>query len=108
MSTITETPPKRAEWHSRSAGDVTAELGVDSSVGLDGAEVLRRQLEYGPNELPKEPPPSVWVIARGQLSNPMNIMLLITAVASFAIGQVPTGLFVLGLVTFNVVMASAQ
>jgi Ca2+-transporting ATPase len=38
----------------------------------------------------------------------MNIMLLIVAVASFAIGQVPTGIFVLGLVTFNVVMASAQ
>ncbi len=48
------------------------------------------------------------MIARGQLSNPMNIMLLITAAASFVIGQIPTGLFVLGLVTFNVVMASSQ
>src|SRR5579863_5239061 len=108
MSTITETPPKRAEWHSRTAGEIAAEFEVDSATGLDGAEVLRRQMEYGPNELPKEPPPSAWVIARGQLSNPMNIMLLITAAASFAIGQIPTGLFVLGLVMFNVVMASAQ
>ncbi len=108
MSTITETPPKRAEWHSRTADDIAAELGVDHGVGLDAAEVERRLTEYGPNELPKEPPPSTWVIARGQLSNPMNIMLLITAAASFAIGQIPTGLFVLGLVTFNVVMASAQ
>ena len=55
-----------------------------------------------------EPPPSVWVVARGQLANPMNIMLLIVGVASFAIGQVATGVVVLGLVTFNVVMGSAQ
>jgi Ca2+-transporting ATPase len=38
----------------------------------------------------------------------MNIMLLIVSVASFAIGQVGTGVFVLGLVTFNVVMGSNQ
>ncbi len=50
----------------------------------------------------------MWEVARGQLSNPMNIMLLIVAVASFVVGQVPTGIFVLGLVTFNVVMGSAQ
>ena len=47
-----------------------------------------RLAEYGPNQLAVEPPPSLWVVARGQLSNPMNIMLVIVAVASFAIGQV--------------------
>jgi Ca2+-transporting ATPase len=44
----------------------------------------------------------------GQLSDPMNIMLLIVCVASFAIAQVATGVVVLGLVTFNVVMGSSQ
>ena len=47
-------------------------------------------------------------MARGQLTNPMNIVLLIVSVASFAIGQVPTGIFVLGLLTLNVEMASHQ
>ena len=107
MTTIEQTTPK-AVWHNRSAVDVTAELGVDPDHGLDGGEVERRLSQYGPNELPTEPPPSVWEVARGQLSNPMNIMLLIVAVASFVVGQVPTGIFVLGLVTFNVVMGSAQ
>jgi Ca2+-transporting ATPase len=101
------TPPK-ATWHARTAEDVAAELAVDPDQGLEAGEVERRLSEYGPNELPKEPPPSTWEVAKGQLSNPMNIMLLIVAVASFAIGQIPTGVFVLGLVTFNVVMASAQ
>ena len=45
---------------------------------------------------------------RGQLANPMNIMLLIVGVASFFIGQVATGLVVTALVTFNVLMATNQ
>jgi len=35
-------------------------------------------------------------------------MLMIVAVLCFIVGQIPTGIFVLGLVTFNVVMASNQ
>jgi Ca2+-transporting ATPase len=106
--TVTEPKTTATLWHSLSAPEVVAGLGVYPDLGLDAGEVERRLREYGPNELPKEPPPSVWVVARGQLSNPMNIMLLIVSVASFAIGQIPTGVFVLGLVTFNVVMASNQ
>ena len=52
-------------------------MGVDADTGLTVAEVERRLAEYGPNELPTEPPPSIWVVAREQLVNPMNIMLLI-------------------------------
>jgi P-type Ca2+ transporter type 2C len=96
------------KWHSLAAADVATRMEVDPARGLDDGDVERRLAEFGRNELPTEPPPSRWVIARGQLSNPMNIMLLITAVASFTIGQVPTGLFVFGLVTFNVVMGSNQ
>jgi Ca2+-transporting ATPase len=49
----------------------------------------------------------MWVVARGQLVNPMNIMLLVVA-AAFAIVQIATAVVVLGLVTFNVVMGSLQ
>ena len=107
MSVTTETKPDVA-WHGLAATDAASQLGVDPDRGLGSEDVERRLEQYGPNELPKEPPPSVWEVARGQLANPMNIMLLIVAVASFVVGQVPTGIFVLGLVTFNVVMGSAQ
>ena len=76
--------------------------------GLTVAEVDRRLAEYGPNELPTEPPPSMWAVARGQLVNPMNIMLLFVVAASFAIVQIATALVVLGLVLFNVVMGTNQ
>jgi P-type Ca2+ transporter type 2C len=103
LESKTETP-----WFSQSAEDAAGALDVDPDRGLDADEVERRVSRYGANELPKEPPPSVWQVARGQLLNPMNIMLLIVAVASLVIGQYPTGVFVLGLVIFNVVMGSNQ
>jgi len=95
-------------WYALSAQDVTTQMGVDADAGLTVAEVERRLAEYGPNELPTEPPPSMWVVAREQLMNPMNIMLLIVVAASFAIVQIATALVVLGLVLFNVVMGSNQ
>ncbi len=107
-ATATKQPGDGAAWYALSVQDVTARMGVDPDDGLDGGEAERRLGEYGPNELPAEPPPSMWAVARGQLVNPMNIMLLMVVAASFAIVQIATALVVLALVTFNVVMGSVQ
>jgi P-type Ca2+ transporter type 2C len=107
-ATTIKQPGGDVAWYALSAQDVTAQLGVDADEGLTAAEVERRLGEYGPNELATEPPPSVWVVARGQLVNPMNIMLLLVVAASFAIVQIATAVVVLGLVTFNVVMGTNQ
>jgi Ca2+-transporting ATPase len=95
-------------WYALSVQDVTAQMNVDADTGLTVTEVERRQAEYGPNELATEPPPSIWVVGREQLMNPMNIMLLFVVGASFAIVQIATALVVLGLVLFNVVMGTNQ
>jgi Ca2+-transporting ATPase len=96
------------DWHALDVDEVTGRLGVVVEQGLDTDEAAQRLAEYGPNQLPVEPPPSLWAVARGQLTNPMNIMLIIVSVASFTIGQIGTGIFVACLVTFNVVMGSNQ
>src|SRR6516165_1745301 len=106
--TTTKSPDQAVTWYTPSADDAAARLGVNPDQGLPAEKAAQLLAQYGPNELPTEPPPSVWVVARGQLSNPMNIMLLIVAVASLVIGQVGTGIFVLALVAFNVVMGSNQ
>src|SRR5690242_3170580 len=106
--TTTKPPAEGVVWYTLSAENAAAQMGVDRDHGLGNDEVARRLAEYGPNELPTEPPPSTWVVARGQLANPMNIMLLVVCGASFAIAQWATGVVVLGLVVFNVVMGTAQ
>ena len=106
--TIVKPPAEHVSWYTMSPEAAAERLGVSPDRGLDAAEVTRRLAEYGPNELASEPPPSRWEVARGQLSNPMNIMLLIVGAASLAIGQVATAVVVLGLVTFNVVMGTNQ
>jgi P-type Ca2+ transporter type 2C len=105
---MTEQTPSEPDWYALSPQDVVARLSVDAERGLDPDEVTRRIAQYGPNEIAAEPPPTLWEVARGQLANPMNIMLLIVSIASFSIGQVPTGVIVLALVTFNVVMGTSQ
>ena len=107
MSTIEQGADSPA-WYAQDPGAALSALSVDPDQGLDAAEAQRRLAEYGPNQLATEPPPSLWAVALGQMSNPMNIMLAIVAVASLAIGQVATGIFVALLVTFNVVMGSRQ
>ncbi len=106
--TVLDRPAEQTAWYAKSAEQTAAELGVDPLKGLSAEDVTRRLAEYGPNELPAEPPPSTWVVARSQLANPMNIMLLIVGVASFAISQIATGFVVTALVTFNVLMATNQ
>ena len=108
MTTIRETTPEEIAWYSVPTQDAARRLNVMPDRGLEDYEAARRLAEHGPNELPKEQPPSRWSVARGQLLNPMNIMLLIVGAASIAIGQVPTAIVVLALVTFNIVMGTNQ
>ena len=81
----TTKPSEQVAWYTLSAQDAASRLGVDPDRGLGGEQAARLLAEYGPNELPTEPPPSVWVVARGQLANPMNIMLLVILVLSIGL-----------------------
>src|SRR5262249_10401057 len=62
--------------YSREAVDVIASLGSDEEQGLSSAEASNRLAQYGPNEIAKEKPPSIWQVALAQLRDPMNIMLI--------------------------------
>src|SRR3954451_4457149 len=107
MAMIDETVAE-TDWYALSAGDVVARMGSDAERGLDAGEVQQRLARYGPNAIATEPPPTLWELAKGQLANPMNIMLLIVGIASLGIGQGATGSIVLALVSFNVIMGTNQ
>ena len=88
--------------------EVADALGVTPGEGLSAAEAEERQTRHGPNSLPQEPPPGLWSVIRGQVSDPMNIMLLAVAIASIAIGQGSTGILVGALVALNVGLGANQ
>ena len=73
-------------WYALSANEAVDDLNTDPDHGLSHDDVQRRVAEYGANVIPAEPPPTPWQMAKGQLANPMNVMLLVVSVASFVIG----------------------
>ena len=110
--TATETESAGAEtgerWYALDAAAAAAKLGVDPARGLSASEAADRLGRYGPNEIGKEKPPSVWAIAAAQLRDPMNIMLIAVVAVSFAIGEVSTGVIVALLILLNVVLGTRQ
>jgi Ca2+-transporting ATPase len=107
-SQVAAAAPPDAPPYAREAVDVVAGLGSDAADGLTAAEAAARLSRYGPNEIAKEQPPSVWQVALGQLRDPMNIMLVAVTIVSLAIGEVSTGVCVLLLILLNVVLGSRQ
>ena len=87
---------------------VVGELSTDAEAGLTSAEAVARLAQYGPNEISKEAPPSIWAVAAEQLRDPMNIMLIAVVAVSFVIGQVSTGVIVGLLILLNVVLGTRQ
>jgi len=106
MTTTTTTTPQT--WYASPGDEVAQAMGVALDNGLPGAEVAKRQAEYGPNAIASEPPPSTWSLALLQLRDPMNLMLVGVAVVSFFIDQASVGVLVAVLVILNVVLGTRQ
>jgi Ca2+-transporting ATPase len=105
---VTSTKDSPRPPHALDADDVAGGLGTDPSTGLSSAESAARLSRFGANQITAEKPPSVWRVALRQLRDPMNIMLIVVTVVSFAIGQVSTGVLVGLLILLNVVLGSRQ
>lgn len=67
-------------WHALATPDVAAKLGVDPVLGLSPAEVQKRLLKYGPNQLRPEKWESIWDIFLEEVREPMILLLLVTGV----------------------------
>ena len=83
-------------------------LDTDLDTGLTTTAAEAAMAAFGPNTLPSTPRRSSWSIALGTWGTPMNVMLTVVAVVSFAIGQVETGILISDLVLINVVMGARQ
>ena len=91
-----------------SAEDVAARFGVDPTGGLPAAKAAELLQKDGPNALPEEKGTPGWRRFLDQYRAYMQIILLIAAVVSLAIGQWSTGLVLIALTVFNAVTGLRQ
>ena len=95
-------------WFALEGEQATDLLEADPTTGLTTKEASSRLQAFGPNELTAEPPPSKLEIAKNQIVDPMNLMLIGVAVVSIIIGEFGTGVLVATLVLLNVSLGARQ
>ena len=95
-------------WYGLSAEDVAQRLGVDAEGGLSAAAAAQRLAQNGPNELPAEQAVPGWRRFLEQYRSYMQIILLIAAVVSLAIGQWSTGAVLVLLTLVNAMVGLRQ
>ncbi|MET8152718.1 cation-translocating P-type ATPase [Actinoplanes sp. NPDC049668] len=110
--TIEQNPPGTAggpqTWYAQDPAAVLTALGSDAEQGLSRAEAATRLSRYGPNQIAREKPPSVWAITLQLVRDPMNLMLIGVVVVSLLIGEVSTAVIVGLLIALNLVLGVRQ
>ena len=99
--------------HTLPASEVAERLGCDLSHGLSPEEAQRRLVQYGPNELREEPPPTLLKMLWEQFNNFVVILLIVAAIVSAIVG-IYTGegytdaLAIIAIVALNAILGVIQ
>jgi P-type Ca2+ transporter type 2C len=107
-STVSNPPGQGPVWHTLSIEDALREQGVDAATGLSQAEVESRLKKFGPNKFATEQKEPGIVAFLRQYQDPMQILLLVAAIASLLIQQWGTALLLVVLTLFNALLALRQ
>jgi magnesium-transporting ATPase (P-type) len=99
--------PLPASWHAAPGVEVLARLSSRRD-GLTAVEAGQRLVEHGANELTRQRGPSAWRVAVRQFTSPLIYALLLSAVVAFALGDIPDGAVVLGVVVLNGLIGFVQ
>ncbi len=98
----------RRRWYALPPDDVAGRLGVDPTGGLTAAMAAQRLQQNGPNALPAEKTIPGWRRFLDEYRSYMQIILLIAAVVSFAIGEWSTGAVLALLTVVNALVGLRQ
>jgi Ca2+-transporting ATPase len=110
---VSTSPPRRpdpgpdAPW-SLDPAAVAALVGSDPERGLDTSEATARLDAGGPNDLPGEPPRTLWRSVAGQLRDTMILVVLGAAVLTAATGDLADCAVILLVVSLNTVVGVVQ
>jgi len=76
--------------------------------GLSTSQAKKRLLEYGENCLPSAPPTSLALIFIKQFLSPFIYILLVAALVSFAVKQIPSAVFIIAVLFINAIIGTIQ
>ncbi len=105
-SSPTESPSPA--WHTLTVAEALRQQGVDAATGLNTAEAEARLKKYGANAFTAEKKEPGWRTFLRQYQDPMQILLLVAAVACLFIQQWGTALLLVALTLLNAFMGLSQ
>ncbi|KAJ0167826.1 Calcium-transporting ATPase 1 [Colletotrichum tanaceti] len=96
------------EFSSMSPAEAASRLQTSLTHGLSPAEALNRLSDYGPNEIPHEPPEPLWLRFIKQFQEPLIALLLVSAGASIFLGNMDDAVSITVAVTIVVSVGFVQ
>jgi len=100
---------EHAAWHTLSAAETTAALGVDSGTGLAASVVDDRRRLHGPNLLVEPNRVPTWRKIAHLLAEKMTIVLLVAAVVSALVSrELETPIVILAVIILNTALNYVQ
>ncbi len=94
--------------HARAVEHLVEVLQTHLRTGLGDEEAAARLAQYGPNALQERPRPSFWQLLLSQFNNFLILILLASAVISFALGEYLDAGAIMAIVILNAVLGVVQ
>jgi Ca2+-transporting ATPase len=112
MTTVNDAPdrPVSADgmWYALDPADVAGRVGVVTDAGLTAAKAGQRLMQYGPNALPVEKPPSGLRRFLAEYTSYMQIILVGASVVSLFIQEWTTAIVLFVITLLNAVVGLRQ
>ena len=112
MADATQTVPVDTaagrRWYALSPSEAVEQMGVDPAQGLSAGRAAELLAKNGPNALPEEKATPGWRRFLDEYRAYMQIILLVAAIVSLAIGEWSTGVILIALTVFNSVVGLRQ
>jgi Ca2+-transporting ATPase len=96
------------KWYALSHEEALKRLKSNLEHGLSQPEAIRRQAQYGKNELPSEAETSILQLIISQFTDVMVLVLIGAAVVSILIGDTEDAVVILAIVVLNAVLGFVQ
>lgn len=96
------------EFSYLTAAETASRTRTSLTHGLTPSEALSRLRDFGPNEIPHDPPEPLWLRFLGQFKEPLILLLLASALASILLGNVDDAVSITVAVTIVVTVGFVQ